>query len=344
MAKITIQKGDSARIAIVLPADKMADVEDIVCSVGGVYLFKKSDNTLISTATPNIFHLDLTSKKTNALVEDNELSIAVDYSDLGVKKTAVADNLVIQVDRNVNTFFNESTSDLVLATVTVVINDDVINTDVNLASYIKGEKGDTGNTGATGSDGANGYSAYEIAVANGFVGTPEQWLASLKGEQGIAGKSNVIYKRISAFPAIPITGTTARTALSIIPLDGLGLTVGSFFDFRETSERTTRVGTCTYDLWLHDSANINTGTPVKIGTYTMPVNNGFFPFNRHFIVQAGNNLKGYLSTVSALNDLAMTTVFSTASLTGKTHIISTVTPATSGDTVQSLEILMKGEA
>ena len=108
MQKIIIQKGDSARIAIVLPADKMADVQDVICSVGGVYLFKKSDNTLISTATPNIFHLDLTSKKTNALVEDNELSIAVDYSDLGVKKTAVADNLVIQVDRNVNTFFNES--------------------------------------------------------------------------------------------------------------------------------------------------------------------------------------------------------------------------------------------
>ena len=112
MQKIIIQKGDSARIAIVLPADKMADVEDIVCSLGGVYLFKKSDNTLVPTATPNIFHLDLTSKKTNALAGDNELSIAVDYSDLGVKKTAVADNLVIKVDRNINTFFNESTSDL----------------------------------------------------------------------------------------------------------------------------------------------------------------------------------------------------------------------------------------
>ena len=29
-----------------------------------------------------------------------------------------------------------------------------------------------------------GYSAYEIAVQNGFVGTEEEWLASLKGDRG----------------------------------------------------------------------------------------------------------------------------------------------------------------
>lgn len=32
-----------------------------------------------------------------------------------------------------------------------------------------------------------GYSAYEIAVQNGYVGTEEQWLASLKGRDGIDG-------------------------------------------------------------------------------------------------------------------------------------------------------------
>ena len=31
---------------------------------------------------------------------------------------------------------------------------------------------------------ARGASAYEIAVANGYVGTEEQWLESLKGEKG----------------------------------------------------------------------------------------------------------------------------------------------------------------
>lgn len=29
-----------------------------------------------------------------------------------------------------------------------------------------------------------GYSAYEIAVRNGFIGTEQEWLESLKGEPG----------------------------------------------------------------------------------------------------------------------------------------------------------------
>ena len=38
-----------------------------------------------------------------------------------------------------------------------------------------------------GADGADGRSAYEIAVANGFVGTEAEWLASLQGAQGAQG-------------------------------------------------------------------------------------------------------------------------------------------------------------
>jgi microcystin-dependent protein len=55
----------------------------------------------------------------------------------------------------------------------------------------KGDKGDTGGDGAdstvpgpVGPEGADGKSAYQIAVDKGFVGTEEQWLASLKGESG----------------------------------------------------------------------------------------------------------------------------------------------------------------
>lgn len=36
---------------------------------------------------------------------------------------------------------------------------------------------------------ARGASAYEIAVANGYIGTEEQWLESLKGEKGDKGDS-----------------------------------------------------------------------------------------------------------------------------------------------------------
>ena len=40
-----------------------------------------------------------------------------------------------------------------------------------------------------GGSGTAGKSAYEIAVDNGFVGTETEWLESLKGEQGEAGRS-----------------------------------------------------------------------------------------------------------------------------------------------------------
>ena len=47
--------------------------------------------------------------------------------------------------------------------------------------------GETGATGADGADGADGLSAYEIAVAGGFVGTEQQWLDSLMGATGATG-------------------------------------------------------------------------------------------------------------------------------------------------------------
>lgn len=38
-----------------------------------------------------------------------------------------------------------------------------------------------------GADGSDGLSAYEVAVANGFAGTQQQWLTSLVGETGATG-------------------------------------------------------------------------------------------------------------------------------------------------------------
>lgn len=63
------------------------------------------------------------------------------------------------------------------------------NTVVNLGVVVgkDGPKGDKGDSGANGVDGSDGKSAYEIAVNNGFTGTETEWIASLKGEQGIQG-------------------------------------------------------------------------------------------------------------------------------------------------------------
>lgn len=42
-----------------------------------------------------------------------------------------------------------------------------------------------------GQPGADGASAYQIAVANGFSGSEQQWLASLIGPQGPSGATGV---------------------------------------------------------------------------------------------------------------------------------------------------------
>ncbi len=46
-----------------------------------------------------------------------------------------------------------------------------------------------GATGATGENGANGKSAYELAVANGYAGTLDEWLKSLIGATGATGEN-----------------------------------------------------------------------------------------------------------------------------------------------------------
>ncbi len=48
-------------------------------------------------------------------------------------------------------------------------------------------QGPQGPDGAPGKDGADGRSAYQIAVEEGFQGTEEEWLASLKGKDGAQG-------------------------------------------------------------------------------------------------------------------------------------------------------------
>ena len=67
-----------------------------------------------------------------------------------------------------------------------------------MLNNVQGEKGDTGAqglqgvSGANGKDGingTNGLSAYQIAVSNGFIGTEQQWIVSIKGATGATGAS-----------------------------------------------------------------------------------------------------------------------------------------------------------
>ncbi len=54
---------------------------------------------------------------------------------------------------------------------------------------INGIDGVNGRDGQNGADGENGLSAYELAVQGGYTGTEEEWLLSLKGRNGIDGKT-----------------------------------------------------------------------------------------------------------------------------------------------------------
>ena len=62
------------------------------------------------------------------------------------------------------------------------------------SGYFKGDKGDTGEPGQDGTngidgqDGADGKSAYQIWLDEGNVGTEQDFLDSLRGEDGINGK------------------------------------------------------------------------------------------------------------------------------------------------------------
>lgn len=51
----------------------------------------------------------------------------------------------------------------------------------------KGENGEQGIQGERGNDGNDGKSAYQVAVDNGFIGTEQEWLESLKGADGSNG-------------------------------------------------------------------------------------------------------------------------------------------------------------
>ena len=54
---------------------------------------------------------------------------------------------------------------------------------------IAGTNGNDGATGPQGIAGTNGSNAYQVAVANGFIGTETQWLESLKGTNGTNGET-----------------------------------------------------------------------------------------------------------------------------------------------------------
>jgi hypothetical protein len=138
MEKLNISQGDSVTVAIVLPADKMGLVEEVVVYLGNKIVAKKSDSTLIATVTANVYNVRLSSALTQSLSGQYNLVVAVDYADLGVKKLSIEDSLLLVVEANNNQFNNESVSTTVSATITITIEDNNLIQNVTIATIYKG--------------------------------------------------------------------------------------------------------------------------------------------------------------------------------------------------------------
>lgn len=86
-----------------------------------------------------------------------------------------------------------------------------------IQEYIKQEgepfKGPKGDKGERGADGQDGKSAYEIAIKNGYVGTEQDWLASLKGEPGKLADNSVTTAKI-----VDRAITREKIAEGVLPL------------------------------------------------------------------------------------------------------------------------------
>ena len=75
-----------------------------------------------------------------------------------------------------------------------------------------------GDDGSSGQTGADGKSAYELAVENGFTGTLDEWLESLKGSDGTNGDSmfeDVIYNDGDAYITLILAGSGEQIKIPV---------------------------------------------------------------------------------------------------------------------------------
>jgi hypothetical protein len=82
---IRFLKGKSVSLTIVFNAEyNYANIQDVIVKLKDDTIAKKSDNTLLSTANPRVFRVQLTSEYTNALGSLSKLQVYLDDSSLGV--------------------------------------------------------------------------------------------------------------------------------------------------------------------------------------------------------------------------------------------------------------------
>jgi hypothetical protein len=149
---------------------------------------------------------------------------------------------------------------------------------------IQGPKGDTGAQGIQGVQGPagpEGDSAYEVAVANGFVGTEAEWLASLEGPQGPqgpAGQNGTGSGTVTAVNAIlPDAGgnvTLDADDVGALPSYGGTLTSGflnldvATLDYRSLTFKTAGVNRWVYQVDNAAEGGADAGSNFELSNWT----------------------------------------------------------------------------
>ena len=93
-----------------------------------------------------------------------------------------------------------------------------------------GVDGQNGLNGSDGNDGADGLSAYQVAVANGFVGTEAAWLLSLKGakgdtgDQGIQGETGPAGTGADPWTYIKLAADFTTSSATAVDITGMAFT------------------------------------------------------------------------------------------------------------------------
>lgn len=140
MTTLAINKGDSARIAIQIPLERVSLVEDIQVNVGNLIIGKLSQDTItVDEVISNLYYVDVTSTISDKLANSkNPIIVAIDWSDLGVRKTWEANSLILWVGSNRNSFSNNSNSEVVDATIDITVDDNNLLVDSKVATIFRG--------------------------------------------------------------------------------------------------------------------------------------------------------------------------------------------------------------
>lgn len=166
MNTIDVIKGNSFSFSVSVPIDKVSQINEIVVSIADVVVAKKSDNTLnLADGFTNKYIVELSSQYTQSQRGSCLVTVAIDFDDLGVRKSSANDGLMLRFIESQNGFNNEATSEVIDAALVFFIDVDTITTQVELATVMRG------------------YSAYEIAVQNGYSGTESEWNASVNSNR-----------------------------------------------------------------------------------------------------------------------------------------------------------------